>query len=116
MLLFLDDEDLKDAEFMSALEDELKEAEKICKSYGYYGEFYIDYKKKLVHVNITEPRDGYFGKIYINSDCIIEIQTTSYGPLGLNEYNEFLNDCKKSMMLAEKLQNTLYICSQLVKD
>ena len=31
MLLFLDEEDLKDADFMKALNDELNEAEKLCK-------------------------------------------------------------------------------------
>lgn len=39
MLLFLNDEDLQDTEFINALEDELIQAEKICKSYGYNAEF-----------------------------------------------------------------------------
>lgn len=118
MLLFLDEEDLQDAEFMNALEDELNEAEKICKSYGYVGEFYIDYKKKLVHGSIHEPRNGYLPKIYIRDehDFGIEIQTTSYGSLNLDEYNEFLNAHKKAMNFAVDLDRILYICSQLVKD
>ena len=44
-LLFLDAEDLQDVEFMNALEDELNEAEKICKNYEYDSEFFIDTKR-----------------------------------------------------------------------
>lgn len=118
MLLFLDDEDLQDAEFMSELEDELKEAEKICKAYGYESEFFIDYKKKYVRGDIYEPRNDYSSRIYIEDEkkFDIEIQTASYGSLSMDEYNEFLNACKKAMNLAHDLYSNFIICRQLVKD
>lgn len=117
MLLFLDEEDLKDADFMEALNDELNNAEKLCKKYGYDGEFWIDDTDYSVNGDIYSRRDEYQPKIYIRDrkNFKIEIQTTSYGALSIDEYNKFLSDNIDAMHLAEDLTNTLFICSQLVK-
>lgn len=118
MFLYLEDEELQDAELMSALEDELKEAEKICKAYGYDAEFFIDYKHTSVRGDIY-TKGKYNPRIYIEDDYDfdIEIQTTSYGSLSWSdEYCEFLNACKNAMNLAERLYSNFVICRQLVKD
>lgn len=118
MLLFLNDEDLQDTEFMSALEDELIQAEKICKKYDYDGEFWIDTTDYSVNGDVYSRRDEYQPKIYIRDrkKFAIEVQTTSYGALPINEFNKFLSDNIDAMHLAEDLTNTLFICSQLVKS
>lgn len=117
MLLFLDEEDLKDTEFMNALKNELTEAEKLCKKYGYDGEFWIDTTDYSVNGDIYPRKDEYQPKIYIRDrkKFAIEVQTTSYGALPIDEFNKFLSDNIDAMHLAEDLTNTLYICSQLVK-
>ncbi len=115
MVVHLTDEDFKDVEFMDALKEELTEAEKLCKKYGYYGEFYID--ENLVIGDVYAQKDEYQPKIYIESrkKFEIRIQTTSYGSLSIDKYNKFLSDNIDAMHLAEDLTNTLFICSQLVK-
>lgn len=118
MLLFLEDEDLQDAEFMNALEDELNEAEKICKNYGYNAEFWIDYKKKLIHGDIYQSKRQYAPRIYIEDEGKfgIEIQTTSYGSLNIDEFIKFKWEMDSALKLAQELEKNFYICSQLVKD
>lgn len=121
MLLFLNDEDLQDTEFMSALEDELIQAEKICKSYGYNAEFWIDYKKKVVRGDIEEHQSKYALttiNIEDESEFAIKLRTTHSGAndLSLDDYSDFLNDCKEAMNLAEKLDSNFYICKQLVEE
>lgn len=117
MLLFLDDEDLQDTEFMSELEDELKQAEKICKAHGYKSEFFIDYEKKLVHGDIYEPKNDYSSRIYIEDEkrFDVEIQTASYGSLTIDEYRKFYINCGNALDLAQELKANFYICSLLVK-
>lgn len=68
MLLFLDDEDLQDTEFINALEDELSQAEKICKLHGYNAEFWIDYNKKLIHGDVYTAKRKYASRIYIEDE------------------------------------------------
>ena len=121
MLLFLNDEDLQDTEFMNALEDELIQAEKICKSYGYNAEFWIDYKKKIVRGDIEEHESKYsLTEIDIEdeSEFAIKLRTNVRGVnnLSLDDYSDFLNDCKEAMNLAEKLNSNFYICKQLVEE
>ena len=36
--------------------------------------------------------------------------------LSLDDYSDFLNDCKEAMNLAEKLNSNFYICKQLIKE
>ena len=117
MLLFIDEEDYKDKDFIKSLEDELKEAEKICNEYGYDADFYFDPMDYSVNGDIYERRDGYQPKIYIRDrkKFDIEIQTTSYGALSCKEFYKFINDYENAFRMAEDLMNTLYICSQLVK-
>lgn len=118
MLLFLDDEDLQDIEFMNALEDELTQAEKICKSYGYNAEFWIDYKKKLIHGDIYTAKREYAPRIYIEDEKKfgIEIQTSSYGSLNIDEFIKFKWEMDDALKLAQELEKNFYICSQLIKD
>ena len=117
MLLYLDEEDLKDTEFMNALNDELVEAQKVCRKYDYDGDFWIDTTDYSVNGDIYARRDKYQPKIYIKDrkKFAIEIQTTSYGSLPINEFNKFLSDYEDALHLSEDLTNTLFICSQLVK-
>ena len=117
MLLFIDEEDYKDKDFMKSLEDELFEAEKICKEYGYDADFYFDPTDYSVNGDIYKRKDEYQPTIYIRDrkKFDIEIQTTSYGALSLDDYWNYFNDCENAFNLAKKLRKTLYICSQLVK-
>ncbi len=117
MLLFLEDEDLQDMEFMNALQDELNEAEKICRNYEYDSEFFIDTKKKQVKGEIY-PKKKYAPSIYIEDDrkFDIEIQTTSYGHLSLYDYIKFVDACRSACNMVADLKSNFYLCSQLVKD
>ena len=117
MVLFLEDEYLQDDELMNDLQNELDNAEKICKSYGYDAEFFISPKHKNVRGKIVE-KNKYAPTIYIETDgrLEVEIQTTSYGSLTIDEYDKFLNDCENARECAEELKRNFVICSELAKE
>lgn len=119
MRIRLTNEELSDSDFINAVEEELTEGEKLCKKFGYDCDFYLDTSRGLIQCDVY-PKKEFYPKIYMDfnyGEFNISIQTTSYGPLDLDNevdgYFPFMNGVNNAYKFANELKRTFYLISQL---
>ena len=87
---------------------------RLCARRGYYLYRCESYREGVLILSIINNNDTFLPEIHYDSASSrtkepgkFRIQTTSYGALELEEYEEFLNDCNEAFELVKEMKEAI---------
>jgi len=110
--LTISDAVMDDERALKDLEFKVNKLNDACDEYGYRSDFYIDYGKgAILNDEEISSKSEYSPIIRVSNEVLkninvvtVTVQTTSFGALDVEDYENFYNDITKAFYLSKNLQ------------